>query len=224
MKEAILFDLDGTLTNTDAVHYETWQELLREYDLEIDPVFYDQHFSGRLNKDILLDILPRLSVAEAIELGNRKEAEFRQRAKDLLVPLPGLLSLLDWCDRNHVKKAVVTNAPIENAEFMLRVLKLQDRFPVVIIGEQVEFGKPHPRPYQVGLEWLEVEAKRAIAFEDSPTGMTSAVGAGLCTIGIDSTHPSQTLYAMGASVVISDFTDPTVMDILLSATPKAGNI
>ncbi|NEP45980.1 MAG: HAD family phosphatase, partial [Okeania sp. SIO2H7] len=194
MKEAILFDLDGTLTNTDVVHYNTWQEILRGYGLEIDPVFYDQHFSGRMNKDILLDILPQLSTAEAIALGDRKESEFRQRAKDTLVPLPGLLSLLDWCDRHRVRKAVVTNAPIENAEFMLDVLKLQDRFPVVIIGEQVEFGKPHPMPYRVGMQRLEVAAESAIAFEDSPTGMMSAVGAGLFTVGIDSTHPAQKLY------------------------------
>lgn len=219
MKEAILFDLDGTLTHTDTVHYETWQDLLHHYDLEIDPVFYDQQFSGRMNKDILRNILPQLSEAEAIALGNRKEAEFRQRAKASLVPLPGLLPLLDWCDRSSIKKAVVTNAPVENAEFMLDVLQLRDRFPVVIIGEQVEFGKPHPMPYQVGLERLGVEADRAIAFEDSPTGITSAVGAGLFTVGIDSTHPAQTLYDLGASVVVSDFTDAKVMDLLLADSP-----
>ena len=219
MKEAILFDLDGTLTNTDTVHYETWQDLLQHYEIDIDPVFYDRHFSGRMNKDILRDILPQLSNAEAIALGNRKEAEFRQRAEASLVPLPGLLALLDWCDRTSIKKAVVTNAPVENAEFMLDVLRLRDRFPVVIIGEQVDFGKPHPMPYQVGLERLGVEAKRAIAFEDSPTGITSAVGAGLVTIGIDSTHPAQRLYDLGASIVVSDFTDAKVMDLLLAESP-----
>lgn len=216
MKEAILFDLDGTLTNTDTVHYQTWQDLLREYGLDIDPVFYDRHFSGRMNKDILLDILPQLSVDEAIALGSRKEAEFRQRARDCLVPLPGTLDLLNWCDRHSVKKAVVTNAPVENAEFMLEVLGLRDRFPVVIIGEQVEFGKPHPMPYQVGMEKLGVTKERAIAFEDSPTGIQSAVGAGLLTIGMASTHPAQVLKDKGAAIVIEDFTDPQVMDILVN--------
>lgn len=216
MKESILFDLDGTLTNTDTVHYQTWQDLLQEYDVEIDPVFYDRHFSGRMNKDILLDILPQLSVDEAIALGNRKEAEFRQRAKGSLVPLPGTLDLLGWCDRHTVKKAVVTNAPVENAEFMLEVLGLRDRFPVVVIGEQVEFGKPHPMPYQVGMEKLGVTKEGAIAFEDSPTGIQSAVGAGLLTIGIASTHPAQVLKDKGATIVIEDFTDSRVMDILLN--------
>ncbi|MEM9213090.1 MAG: HAD family phosphatase [Cyanobacteria bacterium P01_F01_bin.150] len=214
MKEAILFDLDGTLTNTDTVHYETWQDLLRDYSLEIDPIYYDKHFSGRMNKDILRDILPQLSEAEAVALGDRKEAEFRRRAETSLVPLAGLLFLLDWCDRNHIGKAVVTNAPVANAEFMLRVLKLHDRFPILIIGEQVEFGKPHPMPYQVGLEKLGVDASRAIAFEDSPTGIKSSVGAGLYTVGLDSTHPAQKLYAMGASMVVSDFTDAELMSFL----------
>lgn len=214
MKEAILFDLDGTLTNTDAIHYETWGDILKTYDLTIDPIFYDRHFSGRMNKDILQDILPQLSVAEAIALGNHKEAEFRRRAETSLKPLPGLISLLDWCDREGIKKAVVTNAPVDNAEFMLSALRLRDRFPVVVIGEQVTFGKPHPMPYQVGLQKLGTEAQKAIAFEDSPTGINSAVEAALLTIGIDSTHNAQKLYDAGASFVISDFTDSKVMEVL----------
>lgn len=214
MKEAILFDLDGTLTNTDAVHYETWRDLLKIYDLTIDPVFYDRHFSGRMNKDIVQDILPQLSIAEAIALGDRKEAEFRHRAKTSLEPLPGLLTLLDWCDREGIKKAVVTNAPVDNAEFMLSALGLRDRFPVVVIGEQVTFGKPHPMPYQVGLQKLGIVAKNAIAFEDSPTGIHSSVGAALFTIGIASTHNAKKLYDAGANLVISDFTDAKVMEIL----------
>lgn len=217
----ILFDLDGTLTSTDALHFQTWQDILKEYDLAIDPAFYDRHFSGRLNQDIIPDILPQVSLDEAIALGDRKEAEFRRRAVESLVPLPGLLALLDWIETHQLKKAIVTNAPRKNAEFMVQVLGLRDRFPTIIIAEELELGKPHPMPYQVGLEKLDASAEQAIVFEDSPTGIQSAVRAGIFTIGVASTHLPKTLYDLGASIVISDFTDPKVMDIFLNGFPNS---
>ena len=214
MKDAILFDLDGTLTNTDDLHFEVWQALVREYGLEIDQAFYDRHVSGRLNKDIIPDILPQLSAEAALALSDRKEAEFRRQAATALVPLPGLMPLLAWIDAQGLKKSVVTNAPVENAYFTLQVLDLKERFPVVVIGEQCTFGKPHPMPYQVSLERLGVSPEQALVFEDSPTGIQSAVGAGLFTVGIASTHAANVLYDSGASVVITDFTDPVVMQLL----------
>ncbi|NET09372.1 MAG: HAD family phosphatase [Merismopedia sp. SIO2A8] len=217
----ILFDLDGTLTNTDSLHLQTWQDILKEYGLSIDQEFYDRHFSGRLNQDIIPDILPQLSVAEATALGDRKEAEFRHRAVESLVPLSGLLTLLDWIDTHSLKKGIVTNAPRQNAEFMVQVLELRDRFPTIVIAEELEFGKPHPMPYLVGLEKLGASAEHAIVFEDSPTGIQSAVRAGIFTIGVASTHSPDALYDLGASLVISDFTDPKVMKTLVSGFPSS---
>ncbi|MGK7890985.1 MAG: HAD family hydrolase [Leptolyngbyaceae cyanobacterium] len=212
--EAILFDLDGTLTNTDALHFQIWREFLLNYDLDIDREFYDQKFSGRLNQDILVEILPQMSLEEAIALGVEKEAEFRNRAGEVLVPLPGVLSVLDWIEAQNLKKAVVTNAPRQNALFMLEAIKVAHRFPLVIIGEEVEFAKPHPLPYLTALENLGVAADQAIVFEDSPTGVTAGVKAGVFTVGVASTQAPEDLQALGANVVISDFTDPVVMDLL----------
>jgi len=208
MLSALLFDLDGTLANTDPIHFGTWRDLLRPYGLEIDRPFYQQWFSGRLNGVIVADLLPHLTLAEGQALGDRKEAEFRRRATTALQPMAGLLQLLDWADRQGLQQAVVTNAPRENARFMLEVLHLGDRLPTVILGESLERGKPDPLPYQVALQRLGVDAAAAIAFEDSPAGIQSAVGAGILTVGIASTHAPQDLMAIGATLVVSDFADP----------------
>ena len=72
MLEAILFDLDGTLVNTDPIHYKAWQEILRNYGLEIDETFYKTRISGRLNPVIIQDILPQLSIAEGEQLAEDK--------------------------------------------------------------------------------------------------------------------------------------------------------
>ncbi|MDX2228292.1 MAG: HAD-IA family hydrolase [Leptolyngbyaceae cyanobacterium bins.349] len=220
MLQALLFDLDGTLANTDPIHFATWQDVLQPYGLDIDREFYDQNFSGRLNAAIVAHLLPQLSAQEGEQLSWQKEAEFRRRAMGELQPLAGLMDLLQWANTQQLKQAVVTNAPVENAEFMLQVLGLATHFQTVVIAEQLERGKPDPLPYQVALEQLSVSSQAAIAFEDSPSGIQAAVGAGVLTVGIASTHPPEDLYTVGATLVINDFADPRLNDLVqFSFTP-----
>lgn len=214
MLKALLFDLDGTLTNTDPIHFATWQDVMKPHGLKIDRDFYDKNFSGRLNAAIVANLLPHLSPAEGEQLSRDKEAEFRHRAAGELQPLAGLTELLNWANTQQLRQAVVTNAPVENAEFMLQVLGLQHQFETVVIAEQLERGKPDPLPYQTALDRLGVSAKSAVAFEDSPSGIRSAIGAEILTVGIASTHAADDLYAVGASLVVKDFADPKLNEWL----------
>jgi beta-phosphoglucomutase len=213
MPTAILFDLDGTLVNTDPLHYQTWQEVLRDYGLEIDRTFYQTHISGRLNPLIVQDLLPQLSAEAGKQLADDKEARFREIGLSL-TPLAGLLDLLEWIDTLHLKKAVVTNAPRENVNFLLKVLKLADRFDAVVLAEEATAGKPDPAPYQLVLEQFDILAQEAIAFEDSPSGVQSAVRAGIYTIGVASTHNREALLAAGAAMVIFDFQEQALWQLL----------
>jgi HAD superfamily hydrolase (TIGR01509 family) len=214
MLKALLFDLDGTMVDSDPIHFQTWQEVLREYGIEIDSEFYRTRFSGKLNVQIIQDLLPHLSPEEGQELGDRKEAEFRKRAATLLTPLPGLLELVSWAQEQGLKQAVVTNAPKENAEFMLQVLGIRDTFAAVVIGDDLPKGKPDPLPYRVAMELLETLPETTLAFEDSPSGMRSAVSAGIPTIGLASTQSPEKLHELGAMLVIPDFIDSRLQDLL----------
>ncbi|RAQ44225.1 hydrolase [Arthrospira sp. O9.13F] len=207
MLKAIIFDLDGTLANTDPIHYQTWVDVLKNYHLEINPDFYQANISGRLNPDIVRDILPQLSPAEGQILADQKEAIFREIAGNLK-PLPGLTKLLAWIQKQQLQTAIVTNAPRENAAFMLKVLNLVDYFHTVIVSEDVGVGKPDPKPYQVCLQQLNISPQDAIVFEDSTSGIRSAVAAGITTIGVASTHDPQILKNFGATYVIEDFNNP----------------
>lgn len=213
MLKAILFDLDGTLANTDPIHFQTWKDLLVEYGLDIDTEFYRSHFSGRRNQEIINDLLPHLSSQEGEQLSWDKEAEFRDRAQAILTPMPGLLDVLHWTDTQAIQRAVVTNAPAENAQFMIQVLNLEDVFPLVVLGDELPVGKPDPLPYQTGLEQLGVSATEAIAFEDSSSGIRSAISAGIPTIGVASTHPTEELYDLGCILVVDDFTDSKLWNL-----------
>ncbi|MEC4804991.1 MAG: HAD-IA family hydrolase [Jaaginema sp. PMC 1079.18] len=215
MLDAILFDLDGTLTNTDPLHFQTWQEALATVDMTIDRAFYDRHISGRVNPEIVKDILPQLPFEAGLAIAADKERRFREMGAKLQ-RLAGLAEILAWTAQNELKQAVVTNAPRQNAEFMLEALELQTTFAIVILAEDVVRGKPNPAPYLEALTRLEIAPQNAIAFEDSPSGVKSASNAGIYTIGITSTHDNAKLIESGAAWTIADFRESRLWDYLES--------
>ncbi len=216
MLAAILFDLDGTLVNTDPLHYRIWKEILKDYGLEIDQTFYDTRISGGLNPLILKEILPYLSEAENLQLSEYKEARFRELASELK-PVAGLDRILAWTEECNLKRALVTNAPRKNVELMLSVLGLTEAFDPVLIAEDVGVAKPDPALYKMGLNLLNIAPEQGLVFEDSPSGIRSAVGAGILTVGIASTHNPLALLEAGAFNVVPDFTDELVWSLLRGA-------
>ena len=214
---AVLFDLDGTLANTDPFHFCAWKELLQEHGYEIDDEFYKSHISGKLNPAIVQDLLPHLSPEAGQRLIEQKEAYFRELAPQL-TPLPGLREVIAWADQWQFKQAVVTNAPPENVQHTLRALHLESHFSQVVISDELGIGKPDPAPYLHALKQFGVRADQAIAFEDSPSGVRSAVAAGIPTIGIASTQAPDVLYSVGATLVVSDFSAPELWAFLEQKT------
>jgi HAD superfamily hydrolase (TIGR01509 family) len=219
---ALLYDLDGTLTNTDLLHFQAWQEQLRKHGMEIDAAFYQKQISGRLNPIIVADLLPQLA-PDAVEVFiTQKEARFRSLAPTLS-PLAGLIDILRWAGDRQLRQGVVTNAPPENVHHTLQSLGLTQAFDPVVISDVLGVGKPDPTPYRYALKLLGLSAEQAIAFEDSPSGIRSAVGANIFTIGIASTHHPDALYAVGAKLVVPDFTAPELWQLLHQWVERQGN-
>lgn len=213
MLSALLFDLDGTLVNTDPIHFLAWQKMLRDFGMEIDEVFYQAKISGGLNPEILQRILPQLSSSEIQKFADTKEALFREMATSLQ-PLAGVKEVFAWGRKHQLKLALVTNAPRLNTEFMLQVLGLKDAFDLIVLAEEEVAAKPDPTPYLVALEKLGIAQNQAIAFEDSPSGIRSAIAAGLQTVGIASTHDPEKIMALGSCMAVADFTDLQVWTFL----------
>lgn len=181
--------------------------------MEIDQAFYQSRITGRLNEAIIQDLLPQLSLSQGKQLADEKEARFRKLAFKL-ERLAGLTNILAWSEERKLLRSLVTNAPPKNVEFMLQVLGLTEMFDWVILAENLSAGKPDPLPYRMALEELGISASEAVAFEDSPSGIRSAVGAGIYTIGIASTQSPNHLKELGASLAVSDFTDPELWKLL----------
>ena len=206
---ALLFDLDGTLVDTDAHHFHAYQQLLADFGRSVTLDTYRSRIMGAPNDAIMRELFPDLPVMRHRELAARKEALFRA-ALTRVEPKAGALDLFDWAHRHDVPTAVVTNAPRANAELMLRGLDLNDRIDVLVIGEELPRGKPDPLPYLTALRRLGGRADRAMAFEDSISGICSASTAGIHTFGMRSGLPDEALRAAGAAHVIDDFTAASV--------------
>lgn len=201
---ALLFDLDGTLADTDRLHERAWLEVLLPYGIRGDHAFYQRHISGHLNPEIVARLLPHLSADEGRALIEAKERRFRELARGLEA-LPGLDELWQWARGRGLAQALVTNAPRPNVELVLRTLGVE--FDLIVLAEELAAGKPDPLPYRTALERLGLEAAEALAFEDSPSGVRSAVGAGIRTIGLTTGHDPQGLLEAGASLLIDNFSD-----------------
>jgi HAD superfamily hydrolase (TIGR01509 family) len=210
---ALLFDLDGTLAETDSLHLPTWVDALRPYGIEIDEEFYRERISGRSNSKIVEDLLPNVSAEEGRALAEAKEASFRERADELEL-LPGLLDFVRGAKDRGLSLALVTNAPGENVEAMLLALELRELFDEVVLSDEVGRVKPDPAPYRGALDRLGVAPEEALAFEDSTSGIASSVGAGIPTVGIASTQAPETLEGAGAFMVAADFADPDLRGLL----------
>jgi HAD superfamily hydrolase (TIGR01509 family) len=209
----LLFDLDGTLAETDSMHLPTWVDILGPYGIEVDEGFYKERISGRSNSKIVEDLLPDLSAEDGQELADAKEASFRERASEL-EPLPGLLNFLREGQHFGLRMALVTNAPEENVGAILLALELREFFDEVVLSDEVGSVKPDPAPYKAALDKLDVVPEEALAFEDSTSGIASAVGAGVPTVGIASTQAPRTLKDAGAFMVAKDFADPELRKLL----------
>lgn len=217
---SLLFDLDGTLVDTDEHHFGAYLALLGEFGRSVTLGDYRSKIMGAPNDTIMKFLFPDLPASRHRELAERKEDLFRRSLRTLR-PTSGLTELLTRAEQRRIPVAVVTNAPRPNAELMLRGLGLDRLIPGLVIGEELERGKPDPLPYVTALARLGGRPDRALAFEDSLSGIRSAVAAGIYTFGIGEALPHSALLGAGASRVIRDFADRDLLALVMAAADGA---
>lgn len=215
MTPALLFDLDGTLLQSDPLHVRVFIEMFAERGLSIDEAYYFDKMHGRHNSAIFGEHFPG---EDAEALSDDKEARFRILLGDRAAPMPGVTDLIDRAETRGWGMAVVTNAPRINAEAMLDAIGLRARLPNLVIGDECAAGKPDPAPYHEALRRLGARPDAALAFEDSPSGLGSARAAGLYVVGVRSSLDDAALRAAGADTTISDFNDPALAPALARLT------
>jgi HAD superfamily hydrolase (TIGR01509 family) len=188
-------------------------DVLEPYGVRVDEEFYRESISGRNTSEIVRDLLPELSDVENRSVGDAKEARFRERATEL-EPLPGLIDFVEHGRERGMSIALVTNAPEENVQAILLALELREFFDTIVLADEVEAVKPDPAPYRAALGKIGVAAEEALAFEDSVSGISSSVAAGITTVGITSSQGPDKLRNAGAFMTVENFTDPRLRNMI----------
>jgi HAD superfamily hydrolase (TIGR01509 family) len=214
---ALLFDIDGTLADTDPLHLQAFNQVLGPHGHVFDHARFSRELQGFANVAIGERFLPDEAPERRALILDEKEEVFRKLVAGQIAPLPGLMALLDRADNAGIPMVAVTNAPRLNAELLLSGLGITHRFKALVIGAELPHGKPHPLPYQEGLRFVGASPHASIAFEDSRTGVQSATAAGIPTIGIRTSLSHTDLVAAGAVASASAFDDPALLARLASA-------
>jgi HAD superfamily hydrolase (TIGR01509 family) len=190
---AVLWDLDGTLADTEQAHFAAWQRFCREFNRELAWEEFKPTF-GLGNPDILHRLLgPDLDADEIEALSQRKEALFRTVTGGVIRPMPGARALAEHLDRIGIPQAIVSSAPVENIAFMLRGLGLDTLFATTVSRWDVPNGKPAPDIFLRAAEKLAVPPRQCLVLEDAPAGVQAAHAGGMRCIALVSTWPESSL-------------------------------
>ncbi|THG05948.1 hypothetical protein TEA_011101 [Camellia sinensis var. sinensis] len=223
--EAVLFDVDGTLCDTDPIHHQAFSVMLQEIGFNggvpITEEFFIENIAGRHNSDISTRLFPD-DYEQSIKFLEDKETMFRRLAKDKLKPIDGLYKLTKWVEDHGLKRAAVTNAPKPNAELMISALGLSDFFDTVVLGSDCERAKPFPDPYLKALEILKVSKDHTFVCEDSVSGIKAGVAAGMPVVGLKTRNPEHLLMEAKPALLIKDYEDPKLWAALEELDRKAG--
>ena len=176
--EAVLFDFDGTLCNTEVENLRLVQDVLRQMGAEV-PMAELEVLTGGEDRVTVPPILERHGVAGTIDDFERLRDEcYRTYAEADLVLEPGSLELLDGLRERGAKVGLVSMTVARCILTGAARLGILNRFDAIVCGDMVSRRKPAPDPYLRAAELLGVDPARCVAVEDSPTGIASAKAAG----------------------------------------------
>jgi HAD superfamily hydrolase (TIGR01509 family) len=213
-QKALLFDIDGTLADTDALHLEAFNLVFGPRGHIFDHARFARELQGFSNASIGERFLPDQTPERQAAIMGEKEAAFRSLVSGKIQPVPGLMTLLALADRASIPMVAVTNAPRLNAEMLLSGLAIIHRFKAIVIGDELPHGKPHPMPYLEGLRAVNAAAGLSVAFEDSRSGIRSASAAGIATVGIRTSLGHADMVKAGARMTAETFDDPELMKLV----------
>ncbi len=182
---AVIFDLDGVLTDTAEFHYQAWRRLAEEEGLSFGRSDNEQ-LRGVSRRASLELILGKQSLPEERmqELMDRKNGYYREQLKSITAKdvLPGALSLLNCLKERGVRLALASAS--KNARDVLSRLKIAHYFEVVADGYSVEKTKPAPDLFIYAARKLSVKPACCIVVEDAEAGIEAAKAAGMAVVGI----------------------------------------
>mgnify|MGYP000172582949 FL=1 len=185
---AVLWDMDGTLVDSEEYWLSSEQSLANEFNGSwgvqdgLDLIGMSLYESSKVMKAKMgLQLEPD-------EIINRLTDDVVAQLEVSIPWRPGAQSLLRELKKRGIKTALVTMSMTRMAESVAKQIPFE-AFDVIVAGDMVTHGKPHPEPYLMAARLLGVAPEDCVAFEDSLTGLTSAEAAGTKAVGVTNIVP-----------------------------------
>ena len=183
--KGVLWDLDGTLVDSEEFHWLSWRDIMRAEGMELSYPQFLASFGQRNDRILTAWLGPEVDRVRMQRIGDDKEAEYRRLVETHgLQPLPGAREWLVKLRQAGWKQSIASSAPRLNAETMLRVLDLTDYLDAIVAAEDVTMGKPDPQVFLTAAAKLGLSPARCVVVEDAAAGIEGARRGGMKSIGV----------------------------------------
>lgn len=197
--DAVIFDFDGIIVDTEPLHYRAFQRILEPYGLGFSWQEYVDTYMGFDDRDAFIEAFSAhkkpFDTALLSALVERKAEIFQTVIRDGITSYPGAVELIKKLHHMKVPLAISSGALRSDIAPIVQQLDIANCFDVIVTADDVTKSKPDPETYRLAFEKLTSLAAlspgRTIAVEDTPAGITAAKGAGLQVIGITNSYPQK---------------------------------
>ena len=186
MIEAVIFDFDGLILDTESTLFAAWCRTYAEFGVELPLALWTANIGGYSYEAFHpMDHLEELAgVTLDREAINQRRREWYWSQVHVQDPLPGAREAIEAARRLGLRLGVASSSDRAWVAGHLERLGLLDRFAVLVCGDEVSRVKPDPELYRTVLDTLKVPAARCFAVEDSPKGVAAAKGACLYCVAV----------------------------------------
>lgn len=183
--EAIIFDMDGTLFDTERLSFGFWKTAFKKYGYVMNKEVYTL-LMGRKRKDSDKILREKYGDDLPIEkIYEEKDVKMLKFIHENGVPVKiGVYELLEFLTERKYKVALATSTRRKKAVDLLEKAGIKDKFRVIVCGDDIVKSKPSPEIFLKAAEKLEVDPKNCIVLEDSPVGIEAAYNGGMMPINI----------------------------------------
>jgi HAD superfamily hydrolase (TIGR01509 family) len=184
--KAIFFDHDGTLVDSEPVHYQLWRDVAATHGVALSEALYRDRYAGIPTDDNAVDLVARFSLeATPAALAEAKnEATRRFLAHNAFPLMPGVRDAVAQFHCAGLRLAIVTGAGNDGVRSTLRQHVLGDYFETVVSGDDVTHSKPAPDCYLLAVRRLGLLPSECIAIEDTEHGVNAAAAAGVVCLAV----------------------------------------
>jgi len=186
MIKAILFDFDGTLVDSESLHFKSWNNVLLKYNVTLAEEVYLKNFAGIPTPQNAMLLKDKYGLKRSIqELVVEKESQTKLIKLNCDIPfMPFALELIDILKKSNLSISIVTGSPRSEMEPTLKKSGVFEYFQHTITRDDVKNSKPDSEPYLKCIELMNFKKDEYLVFEDTCTGISSAKKASLQCFGI----------------------------------------